>query len=79
VRRLAACLDRAREEVDGAAMAPPIAPETVAGGIHSVLHSRLAARRDGEFLELLPEFMFIAVLPYFGREEAGGELRGDDA
>ena len=77
VQRLAAYLDRAREEADGSALAPPIAPEAVAAGIHSVLHSRLAARRDGEFQRLLPEFMYIAVLPYFGPAEASIELRGD--
>jgi AcrR family transcriptional regulator len=78
VRRIAAYLDAGRVEGDGAAVAPPIAPEAVAAGIHSVLHSRLAARRDGEFRLLLPEFMYIAVLPYFGPEAASAELRDDE-
>jgi AcrR family transcriptional regulator len=77
VRRVAARLDAGRIEGDGAAVAPPIAPEAVAAGIHSVLHSRLAARRDGEFRQLLPEFMYIAVLPYFGPEAASAELWDD--
>ncbi|HEX2391734.1 MAG TPA: TetR/AcrR family transcriptional regulator [Solirubrobacterales bacterium] len=75
VARLADYLDLAREESDGSMPAPPIAPEAVAAGIHSVLHARLAAHRDGEFQRLLPEFMYIAVLPYFGPEEASAELR----
>ncbi|HEX8754011.1 MAG TPA: TetR/AcrR family transcriptional regulator [Solirubrobacterales bacterium] len=75
VRRLAAYLDSAREEANGSNLAPSIAPEAVAAGIHSVLHARLAARRDGEFRKLLPEFMYIAVLPYFGPEAAAAELR----
>lgn len=76
VRRLAGYLDRARVEGNGASMAPPIAPEAVAAGIHSVLHARLAAHRDGDFSRLLPEFMYIAVLPYYGPGAASDELQG---
>jgi hypothetical protein len=47
----------------------------VAAGIHSVLHSRLASRRDGSFASLLPEFMYVAVLPYFGPQAASAEMR----
>lgn len=77
MRRLAGYLDRARMTGDRAAGAPVIAPEAVAAGIHSVLHTRLASRRDGAFAELLPEFMYIAVLPYYGAEAASAELRMD--
>lgn len=77
VRRVAVHLDAGRIEGDGASAAPPIASQAVAAGIHSVLHSRLAARRDSEFRQLLPEFMYIAVLPYFGPEAASAELRGE--
>lgn len=79
VRRLANYLDRARSDGAGASNAPPIAPEAVAAGIHSVLHARLAARRDGDFSRLLPEFMYIAVLPYFGPEAASAELRRSES
>lgn len=54
--------------------APAIAPEAVAAGIHSVLHSRLANHEDGGLRELLPEFMYIAVLPYLGVDAARAEL-----
>ncbi|MEX2105379.1 MAG: hypothetical protein WD810_00625 [Solirubrobacterales bacterium] len=77
VRRVGAYLGRGQALGDGAATAPSIAPEAVAAGIHSVLHTRLAARDDGEFRRLLPEFMYIAVLPYFGAEAASAELRDD--
>jgi AcrR family transcriptional regulator len=75
VRRISSYLDRARLAGDGAAGAPAIAPEAVAAGIHSVLHSRLASRRDGSFATLLPEFMYVAVLPYFGPQAASAEMR----
>lgn len=74
VRRVAEYIDTARDRADGAAMAPAIAAEAVAAGIHSVLHARLAAGDDGGFRRLLPEFMYIAVLPYFGAEAASDEM-----
>lgn len=74
VRRFGAYIDTARTAADGAAMAPMIAAEAVAAGIHSVLHARLAAGSDNDFRRLLPEFMYIAVLPYFGSEAASAEM-----
>jgi AcrR family transcriptional regulator len=74
VRQFGAYLDQARN--DGAGAAPAIAAEAVAAGIHSVLHARLAAREDDGFSRLLPEFMYIAVLPYFGAEAASAEMYG---
>jgi AcrR family transcriptional regulator len=55
--------------------APRIAPEAVAAGIQVVLHSRLASGKPGELKRLLPEFVFVAVLPYFGTEMAQAEMR----
>jgi AcrR family transcriptional regulator len=74
MRRAAEHLDRARAE--GASQdAPAIASEAVVAGIVAVLHSRLASRRDNGFRPLLPELMYVAVLPYFGPEAAAEELR----
>lgn len=77
VQRFGTYLERATAAGNGAPT-PTIAPEAVAAGIHSVLHSRLANREDGKLRQLLPEFMYIAVLPYFGVEEARAELRWAD-
>lgn len=74
MRRAADYLDRARLE-EGAQEAPAIASEAVVAGIVAVLHSRLANRRDEGLRLLLPELMYVAVLPYFGPEAAAGELR----
>lgn len=73
MERAARQIDRAREE--GGDSAPAIAAEAIAAGIHAVLHARLAARRDGGFARLLPELMYVAVLPYFGPDAAAEELR----
>jgi AcrR family transcriptional regulator len=78
VRRFGAYLQRAAAGGNGEA-APTIAPEAVAAGIHSVLHSRLANREDGGLRLLLPEFMYIAVLPYYGVDAAREEMRAGEA
>jgi len=74
MRRAAAYLDRARAE-EGSSGAPSIASEAVTAGIVSVLHSRLTNPRGPDFRSLLPELMYVAVLPYFGPEAAAEELR----
>jgi AcrR family transcriptional regulator len=68
-------LDRARDLVPKAEAPPAIAPEGVAAGIHAVIHSRLAAGESDGFRQLLPEFMYFAVLPYFGAEVASAEMQ----
>jgi AcrR family transcriptional regulator len=66
-------LGRAEAEMNGSGP-PRLAAEAVTSGIHMVVHSRLAAgERDG-FRELLPELMYVAVLPYFGPEAAKREM-----
>lgn len=73
MERAAALMDGGREESDGDA--PAISAEAVVAGILAVLHARLAAGQSGGFVDLLPELMYLAVLPYFGPEEAAEELR----
>lgn len=75
MERAAAMVDRAREESDGAA--PAISSEAVVAGILAVLHTRLAAQQSEGFTRLLPELMYLAVLPYFGPEAAATEMRAD--
>lgn len=71
--RAATLMDGGREESDGDA--PAISAEAVVAGILAVLHARLAAGQSESFIDLLPELMYLAVLPYFGPEEAAAELR----
>jgi AcrR family transcriptional regulator len=74
MERAAKAVDLAREESEDDA--PAISAEAVVAGILAVLHSRLAGREDGGFTRLLPELMYLAVLPYFGAEAAAAEMRG---
>jgi AcrR family transcriptional regulator len=76
--RVHAFLDRAREEAGGESP-PLIAGEGIAAGIHAMVHSRLASGADDGFRPLLPEFMYFAVLPYFGAEAAAAEMQAAKA
>jgi AcrR family transcriptional regulator len=73
VERAVAMMDLAREESDAAA--PAISAEAVVAGILTVLHTRLAQAQSTSFLRLLPELMYLAVLPFFGPDVAAAELR----
>jgi AcrR family transcriptional regulator len=80
LRRIAAFVDTAREELGAAAEeVPAITSEGIVAGIHAVIYSRLATPpEDGgepEFRALLPELMHLAVLPYFGNEAAAAEMQ----
>jgi AcrR family transcriptional regulator len=76
MERAAAMVDRAREE--SAEEAPAISAEAVVAGILAVLHSRLSANQTDGFLRLLPELMYLAVLPYFGADVAALEMRSGE-
>jgi hypothetical protein len=78
MERAVAMMDRAREE-NGGADAPAISAEAVVAGILAVLHSRLAANQGDGFTRLLPELMYLAVLPYFGAEAAAAEMGAEPA
>lgn len=75
MQRVNSFLDQAREEAGESEAPPPIAGEGIAAGIHAVIHSRLATGADDGFRQLLPEFMYFAVLPYFGAELASAEMQ----
>lgn len=72
-------IDSARHAGAGAGSPPAIAAEGIAAGMHAVVHARLAAGEEDGFRELLPEFMYFAVLPYFGAEMADAEMKATRA
>ncbi|MGE5282116.1 MAG: TetR/AcrR family transcriptional regulator [Chloroflexota bacterium] len=75
MKRIAEFVDSAREVADEGESPPPIAPEGIVAGIHAIVHARLATGATDGFRELLPEFMYFAVLPYFGAEAAEAEMQ----
>lgn len=76
LRRAATMVDLAREESDRSAL--EISAEAVVAGILTVLHTRLSSERPTEFTPLLPELMYLAVLPFFGPEEAAAEMQAGE-
>ena len=75
MERAAVMVDLAREESGDPA--PAIAAEAVVAGILAVLHTRLAAPQPAGFGRLLPELVYLAVLPYFGPDVAAAEMRSE--
>jgi AcrR family transcriptional regulator len=68
-------IDSARHASTGIEMPPPIAAEGIVAGMHAVVHAKLATGEGDGFRRLLPDFMYFAVLPYFGAEVAGAEMK----
>jgi AcrR family transcriptional regulator len=68
-------IDSARHASTGTETPPPIAAEGIVAGMHAVVHAKLATGDAGGFRWLLPDFMYFAVLPYFGAEVAGAEMK----
>lgn len=75
LKRAADFIDLARGEEGQPESPPQIAPEGIVAGIHAIVHSRLSTGATDGFRALLPEFMYFAVLPYFGAEAASGEMQ----
>ncbi len=79
MKRVTDFIDSARDEVEGEEAPPAIAAEGIAAGMHSLIHARLAAGEVDGFRDLLPDFMYFAVLPYFGPEAADSEMQAAKA
>jgi AcrR family transcriptional regulator len=68
--RLAAAVDRAREEPGARASVPPIAGALMVGAIEGYLREMLIRRESERAPEVLGDFVFLVVLPYFGEDAA---------
>lgn len=75
MKRITDFIDSARHSSTGTEAPPPIAAEGIVAGMHAVVHAKLAAGEDSGFRRLLPDFMYFAVLPYFGSEVADAEMK----
>ena len=75
MKRVADFIDSARSSSTGSEAPPPIAAEGIVAGMHAVVHAKLAAGEETGFRALLPDFMYFAVLPYFGADVAGAEMK----
>ncbi|HEX8689791.1 MAG TPA: TetR/AcrR family transcriptional regulator [Solirubrobacterales bacterium] len=75
MKKIGDFIDLARRESEGTESPPRIAPEGIVAGIHAVIHGRLSTGATEGFRPLLPEFMYFAVLPYFGAAAANAEMQ----
>ncbi len=75
MKRVADFIDLARDDSEESEGPPQIAPEGIVAGIHAIVHSRLSTGATDGFRALLPEFMYFAVLPYFGADAASAEMQ----
>jgi AcrR family transcriptional regulator len=75
MKRVADFIDSARQASEGMEAPPPIAAEGIVAGMHAVIHAKLAAGDESGFRQLLPDFMYFAVLPYFGADAADAEMK----
>jgi hypothetical protein len=75
MKRITDFIDSARKDPEGSEAPPPIAAEGIVAGMHAVVHAKLAAGEGDGFRQLLPDFMYFAVLPYFGAEAADAEMK----
>jgi AcrR family transcriptional regulator len=68
-RMLSAMLERLAGEGEGATP-PPTAARAALGGAEAVVRRELAGGRAGELPELLPDFAYVATVPFLGQREA---------
>jgi AcrR family transcriptional regulator len=69
-------LEPGREEAPKGVVVPQLAGEMVVGGLYEVIYARLLRDAADELLELLPELLYCALVPYVGHrgaERAVGE------
>jgi TetR/AcrR family fatty acid metabolism transcriptional regulator len=74
IERLAAAVDAARSEPAARAGATPLTAQFVVGAIEEAICTEIGAGRTATVERLLPDLAHLAVLQYFGEDEAWLEL-----
>jgi AcrR family transcriptional regulator len=49
---------------------PPLVSQSVVGAVYEIIYSRIRRDQTAELPDLLPDLMYIALVPYLGPEEA---------
>jgi AcrR family transcriptional regulator len=65
----------AAEELPKPARPPALTSETLVGGVHEVVYSRVLQGKTAELPTLLPDLTFSVLLPYMGRDVATAHYR----
>jgi AcrR family transcriptional regulator len=75
MREFSALLERGAESLPDGGKPPALTAETVIGGIHEVVYSRVLEGRPAELPALLPDLAYTVLLPYLGHKRAERALR----
>jgi AcrR family transcriptional regulator len=59
-------LEPGRAEAPRGVVVPALAAEVVVGGIYEIIYSRLQRNAADELVEMLPELLYCALVPYIG-------------
>ena len=65
----------AAEELPKPARPPALTSETLVGGVHEVIYSRILRGETAQLPALLPDLTFSVLLPYMGRDVAIAEYK----
>jgi AcrR family transcriptional regulator len=74
IERLAAAVDSARQDPDATPTATALTAQFVVGAIEEAICAEIGAGRAAKVGRLLPDLAHLAVLQYFGEDEAWLEL-----
>ncbi len=72
-------LQPGREEAPRGVAVPELAADIVVGGIYEIIYTRLLRDSAEELLEMLPELVYCALVPFVGHEAALTAVRENEA
>jgi AcrR family transcriptional regulator len=78
IEQLARAVDSARDEPDARPTATALTAQFVVGAVEEAICAEIGAGRTATVERLLPDLMHLAVLNYFGEDEAWLELGSPD-
>jgi AcrR family transcriptional regulator len=68
-------LEPGRDEAPKGIVVPTLAADIVVGGIYEIIYTRLLRNAADELVELLPELLYCALVPYIGHRAAEKAVR----
>jgi len=72
-------LEPGRAEAPRGVVVPELAADIVVGGIYEIIYTRLLRDSADELLEMLPELVYCALVPFVGHEAAAVAVRENEA
>jgi len=70
LRTFGVFFEAGRREASGDQDLPKLVSESVVGAIYELVYARILRNRTKELPDLLPDLMYISLVPYLGREQA---------